>query len=154
MARKWLPHIYVDESSPPGRDTPSDWIAPDTAGLPRLAPADDDHTDADDPPVPLSDGDIVPFAWIETYGHAKFELHEDGTFTCDMAMPPDPAGGHALVWISGDPDTMAGSLHELAINLTDDGEIAEHFIVQFYGYSDRPVPHEFRDGAFHAIEEH
>lgn len=147
--REWMPTRYQDEIVPPARATPSDWVV----SLPgdAYALAKGDELDTESEPTILKDGDVEMFDWTEKYGTADVTIEADGTWHLDGDEPTASEGASMCVAIAGDWDTLnfsVGALVEAEIENGFDAAESPVTLV-FYSWSDQPVRHVFRAGAFH-----
>lgn len=112
VVRKWLPHDWQDEVTPPPAESPSDFIQTDAEG-PFLAPLDwkpeAEELEMYDPRIRLEDGRQVQFSWVEDHGHRTLTVLSDGTWTLDQPFP----NGAEQFWLPGDPATISLSIDEI-----------------------------------------
>ena len=140
MGKKWVPSNYVDEVTPPPRETPSDWLVGGNA----LADIEDDE-----PPHPLADGQIVRFDWVEDLGRSTIIIREDGSY--DAEVPPViPEGGTFHVYDGCDPETLAFDMPSFIESLREEGP--GRYDAVFYSWSWRGVPFRFHAGKFARVE--
>ena len=99
--REWVPSDYVDEYTPPLRDSPSNWIVSNDDGVPTLA------TDEGDPGRLLIDGEIISFLAHVEHGDAVLTIADDLSWT---ATPPMPAEAN-IVW---SPELEWGGCQDVA----------------------------------------
>lgn len=137
MTRKWVPSEYVDEITPPPRETPSDWIVDGKA----LAGFDET-----DPPKPLTEGQIVEFSWSADLGSCTITLREDGSYTTDAPVPDAPEGGTFNVYDGCDADTLAFDMPSFIEALREEGPGS--YDAAFFSWSTRNHPFTFRNGRF------
>lgn len=156
IERKWMPSEYMDESVPPARAIPSDWIVKMDDGNPALAPGDPYDDDAP-PTQPLTEGQIVKFDWTEHYGNFGLTFHNSDdfgwTWTLHGEEPTASPGADMMVAAQGDWDTMALSLREFASEYVREVKDGDTVTVTFYAWSRHSIPFVFRDGGFHAVAE-
>ena len=145
MTREWVPETYLDEVTPPPRDTAQDWIEPGPFGGWRLAGWEDVGVEPHD----LSDGEMLPFHWTEHFGHAVFTV-EDGKWSVSR-QPPE---GTTHICVGGDPDTLyyGDSIDGFAKQYLDGGTEDVETELDYYTWSDSPIIYEFRDGKLHVVE--
>ncbi|MBW4089929.1 MAG: hypothetical protein HIU82_02300 [Proteobacteria bacterium] len=139
--RHWVPAGHVDETSPPPRPTPDDWIvrlADD--GAPALAGAEED-----DEPTRLCDGETVLFAWNEQHGYAVLTFAEDGTWHVDRPMPPHPEGGRMYVAMGRDWETMTDALDNFVRDLRGHEAATGPHRLSYFAWSDVDVPFVFHE---------
>ncbi|MFA6019772.1 MAG: hypothetical protein WC722_05870 [Rhodospirillales bacterium] len=150
--RKWLPKDYQDESIPPPREHPNDWIVRLPGDAYGLAPSDE----ADGDPRILRDGDIVKFDWTESHGKATFTVHDDSSWSIDCDAPNAPEGGYMIVAIDGDCiNTMQDGLESFAKAFIDNlcpSDMPESDTIIFYSWSLEPVDFVFKNGSFQPVE--
>ncbi len=138
MCRKWVPSDYVDEITPPPRETPDAWIEGGNA----LAAFDDAA-----PPRPLAEGEIVRFSWVETLGAVTITIAEDGSWTSNPPIPETPEGAAFHIWEPYDPDTLSFDVDSFVaqwFELDGPGEID----AETYAWSTENTPHRFHAGHF------
>ena len=75
MAREWTPVGYIDEISPPGRDSPDAWIERVAGDVAELAPVEEDRDDAYRLRVQV--GEVVCFSWQELHGVIPCKIWPD-----------------------------------------------------------------------------
>jgi len=135
--RVWIPEEYLDEVTPPGRASPSEWIEDNVAGR-ALAPAWDFEKSA---PIALERGQVVNFYWCDTHGHVLIRLQRDGSFKI-LSGAVEPAATH--FWRVGDPESLADTLEEFAKQEAQSipgGEDIADIDVQMATWSEGGVPH-------------
>lgn len=142
--RLWVPSIYVDEISPPGRPSPQDWLARLDDGAPCLAPAEIEPEDPGAGRTPVALGEIVKFQWTQDFGLIEVTVSKDGTFTAHQQ--PHAEATHFCLY--GDSDTTGYGLAEFARCLAQNGLEGEEerFVVHCYTWSD-DVPHVLVSGS-------
>ncbi|MCA0027382.1 MULTISPECIES: hypothetical protein [unclassified Mesorhizobium] len=136
-SRKWWPAAMFDESMPPGRADPQDWLKPDASGTTMVR--DNDEPEGRALAVILP-GAIAEFVWHEQRGSVEITLMPDGTWllvdprddrTIDMFQPelqptapatlPPSAMIAASNWFAWDEDyeTVADTMDVFASDLAD-----------------------------------
>lgn len=137
-SRKWWPAALFDESMPPGRAEPQDWLKPDQAGATYIRNEDDLEGGF---VVTILPGEIAEFVWHEERGSVEITLMPDGTwslddprdaFTLDLFKPeaeapaepaelPPSARIAAANWFAWDEDyeTCMDTMDEFAKALAD-----------------------------------
>lgn len=126
--RKWWPACVIDETLPPGRERPEDWLAPDAAGVTTILWDDASDSIA----VTFAPGDTVSFMWWEDRGSVQVTVKPDGSWnledprdsgTIDMftgeAAPQTPSARIAEAnWFAeaSDYETMSESMDSFARN--------------------------------------
>lgn len=141
--KKWVPSDYVDEITPPPRETPDAWIE----DYGNLAAIDDAH-----PPQPLAEGEIVNFSWVETLGSVTITIAEDGSWTSNPPIPETPEGACSHIWAPFDPDTMSFDVDSFASAMLENdgpGEID----AEIYAWSIENTPYRFHAGRFVSVKE-
>lgn len=104
MGRTWIPSAYLDEISPPGRETPVHWIARHAFGdVFKLAPA---FEFGDYPETDIRIGETVEFHCCDDHGEIEVTIWRDGRFECRGQVAPQ--ADH--FWIAGDVDSLATTL--------------------------------------------
>lgn len=125
--RKWWPQSMLDESMPPSRQNPTDWI---------IARADDgwivagweEHEGNENfgsGRETVRAGETMAFAWCEDRGTAEILIKEDGSYEIvldqpdllDPDRPPDPTeipADATHFWEPGDIDTLMDSMADFA----------------------------------------
>ncbi|MCW1839476.1 hypothetical protein [Prosthecomicrobium hirschii] len=140
-----VPFLYCDESSVAPRATPDDWLVrDDEAGGWRLAPSDPDDDEPKAGPL-LVEGEIEIFARVLDYGRATLKIESATLWSVDRPQPP----GAALVWVPGDPDTMADSVESLVEALAP-GQ-PETIEIEYYSVTDSGWVFEAETGSFRAV---
>lgn len=126
--RRWWPACLVDETMPPGRERPEDWLSPDAAGVTTV------HWDEERTSVAgtIAPGETVSFMWWEERGSVTITVMPDGSWnledprdggTVDMftgqavALPPAARIDEAN-WFAeaSDFETMSDSMDSFAQN--------------------------------------
>ncbi len=153
MARKWVPHQYVDEITPTPRETPDAWLV-SLPGDGVMAIAGDETGEGEGEPIILADGQIVEFSWMEDFGTASFTVLADGRWTAEPPMPPNPEGGSTVVMVVGDPETLGFDIDSFARcwceeNNSEPGTVT----IRYYAWSDSGVPFVLRHRRFHPVHQ-
>ncbi len=123
-ALKWFPQDYVDEVSPPGRDSPEAWLidTPDGAAI--------DKADPEGAVMTITDGETIDFVTCEDLGTANLHLAPDG-HSLDR---PEPAGAEQCC-ITGDFDALGDSLDGLVKWMRENDYDPGVYEIAFYTWS-------------------
>jgi len=138
----------VDETYPPARASPSDWLEPRPGGGFQLATGDPDR-----PAYRfLTEGETVNFQWVEhDHGRGELTIHVDGSFECSMDMPT-VEGGLACIAELGNPESTASSIEEFVTAWHDLEPGDESTLrVVFFVWSANDTVFELRNGKFLAV---
>lgn len=107
MDRKWWPHDMLDESMPPGRDSPSAWIAGRDGDGWAL---DDGDESGELKRTVISEGTVLGFAWYEDLATVEITFNADGSYVAHGLIP----AGYNHCWIAFDTDTINDDVAVLA----------------------------------------
>lgn len=125
----WTPELYCDETSPPPRATPTEWIVL-RDGVACLDQADD----ADDAePRRLEPDEIVMFLRLTDFGEATLLFAGDGTHVVD---PPMPEGASSVCALMGwQADTLSDDVAGVVAALRELGEADGEYRLSYYDFS-------------------
>lgn len=122
---EWYPANWVDESCPPSKSAPAEFIVPVTGGfeLGYVRAADSSagkfsghYSDLYN--QPLSIGDVVEFISCERLGDVDATLRRDGTYLLHGTLP----GVYNALIVDGDIDTLCDSFEELTKRIQSRGD--------------------------------
>ena len=137
--RTWLPEDYLDETVPPGRSDPTDWIkGPGQDGTFEMAPAF--GNDDEGQPIKMKPGDIKSFYWCDPLGCVNVKVRRDGTFEVLGDVPPEATN----LWCSetgvlgDDPADFA----KQSLEYIDDGKTEQVFEMDMAAWANAGVPHQ------------
>lgn len=123
----YVPTLYADETTPPPRNSPNDWLIAKADGF-FLDKNDLDYADLDEEPHELEHGAAIDFMRLETFPNSTLTINEDKTWTID---PPAPAAEAVAIW--GEPESMSDSVEALIENSDLD---ADEYELIFYTWHD------------------
>jgi len=127
-----VPEIYLDETTPPPRATPDDWIVrKGDAFMIDNGPGFYDE-DEESEALRLNHGERVAFSRLYTYPDATLTFLENGKYRC--AAPE----GAEHVMVACEPQTMMDSVDQLAAYLREDGDgnPGDEYELKFYTWTD------------------
>lgn len=109
--RKWWPEHMLDESMPPGKTDPSEWLAFEGPRIlfGRLT------SEAGDPGEVVAVGDEVTLAYADDLGIRPVTFHADGTFTVEGGEPE----GWNRIWDEDEHEDVGDDLATHARNLRE-----------------------------------
>lgn len=111
--RSWVPSDYLDEISPPGRETPSHWIARHAVGDHYvLAPA---WSEGEPEGLKVQLGEIVGFHCTDDHGEVRVTIRRNGTYDCHGKVPAEASH----FWIHADAESLGSSLAEFVKHYVD-----------------------------------
>jgi hypothetical protein len=133
----WLPSKLMDETFPPPRPSPDDWITSLDDGAPAIENGED--YDQQEPTL-LHDGEVILFQRCDHYGNANLTLAADGGWKVDRPKPPVATD---VVAINGwQYETHASSVDECATMLVQAEADPGDYEISYYSWSD-DIPHRF-----------
>lgn len=154
--RQWYPADWVDETCPPAKSAPENFIIADAA-MPtgyRLGYEDDDDGLFGDEREVFSEvlaiGDIVTFMCCDSFDDIDLVIYRDGACQARGSIPR----GHNWVTIHGDMDTLRDSFDETLTAIRDPASDLHAYVfdedpadpqtitLSFARWSDR-LPHQF-----------
>lgn len=150
--REWYPADWVDESCPPSKPRPEDFVLVDGDSY-QLGYEPGDKRILDDEREifnqQLAAGDIVHFMCCDRFDDVDVTVTRCGHHTVHGAIPPE----HNWVTVQGDMDTLRDSFDEilkaifdprgdLHSSVFDDGESEALITLMFARWSDS-LPHQF-----------
>lgn len=144
MSEGYLPDLFLEEVSPPFRETPDAWLKMTDAG-----PVLEGDGGFDD--VPLADGQILHFSEGVNHGTRTMTLLAEGYV---MSSPAPEACNQ--FWIDEDwcEDLMNGSLDDLSWELREaDGEIGEPYKVGCMEWRDHKLRFDHASMSFKPVEQ-
>ena|SRR5579871_5994808 len=147
LDKKWLPSHYQDESIPPPRPSPSDWVTQVGDTFYLIGPGDDEEADAI-----LTDGQMMHFEWTAVLGEGEVTVelddHEDRTVHCSIAIPVAPPGCSLHMMEPKEFEYVCDNLETFAEDLRP----GDHpRLIIFYTWSDG-IPFRFQSGQFVAVK--
>lgn len=136
--RQWIPFDYVDEISPPGRETPDAWIERTEAGRAILSPIEGGDSFRLTPKV----GDVVPFYWQEQVAELQLRVWSDH-HVLDGDAPP-ASSFNRVCTTYGDGGFVDSTLDELIDQVRADGLNEEPLTISVFFYLDSVKVERFR----------
>ncbi|MCW2276340.1 hypothetical protein GJ654_18615 [Rhodoblastus acidophilus] len=132
----------MDETTPPPRATPDDWIVrKGDAFMIDFVPVFCDDDEASEA-LALKNGERVPFGRLYTYPTATLTFGENGKWQCE---PPAPNGAEQVM-VEDDPETMSDSVAELVENADLDSDFS--YTLHFYTWTDELWTFDAEAGKF------
>jgi hypothetical protein len=154
--RKWWPESYVDEITPEGRSSPSDWLR-----LTEHDPFKLDRCWQNGQDTPLAAGQVVNFVYADDLGTIRLTINPDSTYLVNGAKPPIPGqvdffraetpnaplppfSRANAFWVVGDPDTYADDISQFVADYLHNEPLEEPRVetVALAYWSDS-IPHAF-----------
>jgi hypothetical protein len=150
--REWYPANWVDESCPPHKARPEDFVVVEDSAY-RLGYAAGDPAcfgdEQDWLTQPLEPGDVVDFMCCDRLGEVIVTVRRDGTHVVHGAIPPD----HNWVTVDGDMDTLRDSFDEILQAIFDpredihastfDGGAEDRDVTLLFARWSNYLPHQF-----------
>lgn len=137
--RTWLPEDYLDESVPPGRSDPTEWIKGPGEGATFLldeAFGGDEETK----PIVMNIGDVKSFYWRDPYDSIEIRVRRDGTFELLGAVPPE-ASNFWCVETQVLGDDPADFAHQ-SRDYIEDGKDEQVFEMEMSAWSNAGIAHQ------------
>ncbi len=135
---KWIPELFLDEVSPPARDTPEAWLRRDPDGVWRI---DGDDCGA----FCIVDGEIVAFMRLDEHGGATLTLTPTG-WNVSAPMPAEAKNVCALDGMQA--DTLSDSVHIVVERLREIGADDDDFRLSYYSFVEIPLRFVAGDARF------
>jgi hypothetical protein len=142
---KWMPASWMDETVPPARATPSDWIVRQADGGWALASGWDDDDDRT-----IVEGEIVEFHAVIELASATLAIDDDeNDGRTWFSNPPGPFIAPPGFEISAyDGESVWGSLEDAAQEL-DEGT----YDMEVYAWTSAARKFRFTDGRFEPVRQ-
>lgn len=132
----WMPADYCEESSPPARATPTDWVVSDEQGRAGLS-----EEFGTKPAFLLEDGRQVEFLRYSDHGEATLTFGAGGVV---VSSPMPVEAEHCCALDGLQADTLADSVDELITQLVEavQPEDESEFRISYYSF-EGPLPFRF-----------
>lgn len=140
--RRWLPASWLDEMNPTLLDSPDAFLERDGDTWTLRLPANDPERDNPFYHERLLAGQVVKFAWTESYGELTLTVYHDRSWCTDFAVPEQAT--HFYEYSTG---TLAESIAELVAQTGPSDQLERgQYTVVAYTWADVPFRLEVDDG--------